>query len=168
MESHLLDRTIVGLILTALLFFGGIILLHQIVTLNYVRPFSVFVVTSSIVFGLGFGMGVGWFSTRNQLKSLQMKGEYKASKVSLFALVVRLFVFVLVSLYVQTLGSAFVAGELYFILSAIFTYSIPRFALLSLYERQTKKVIMADVGMFSSRIYIRLDTINTNGQRQNN
>ncbi len=168
MERHLLDQAVVGLILTALLFFGGIILLHQIVTLNYVRPFSVFVVTSSIVFGLGFGMVVGWFSTRNQLKSLQMKGEYKASKASWFALVVMVFVFVLVSLLVQTLGQAFVAGDLYFVFSAIFTYSIPRFVLLSLYERQTKKVIMVDVGMISSRIYIRPDTLDPNGQKQNN
>jgi hypothetical protein len=168
MESHLLDNIKPALILTALLFFGGIILLHQVVTLNCVRPFSVFVVISSIVFGLGFGMIMGWFSTRNQLKSLQMKGEYKASKVSVFATIVGLFVFVLVSLLVETLGRAFVAGDLYFVLSAMFTYFIPRFVLLSLYERQTKKVIMSDVGIISSRIYIRPDTINTNGRRQNN
>jgi len=167
MESRLLDNIKPAVIVSALLFFGGIILLHQVVTLNYVRPFSVFVVTSSIVFGLGFGVIVGWFSTRNLLKSLQMKGEYKASKVSLFATLVGVFVFVLVSLFVETLGRAFVVGDLYFVLSALFTYFIPRLVLLSLYERQTKKVIVSDVGIFSSRIYIRPDT-DTNGPRQNN
>jgi len=72
--GRLSDMTLIGLVLTTLLFFGAAILLHQIVTLNPVNPFSVYVVILSTVLGLGFGIITGWLFTKDQLKILRMRG----------------------------------------------------------------------------------------------
>jgi hypothetical protein len=156
MIERVSDMTIVGLILTTLLFFGGMVLLYQIVTLNPVNPFSVYVVIFSILLGLGFGITAGWFFTADQLKILGIKGEYKLadSRKAVFAVGVGLPVFLLVSLLTVITGPAFAAGEIYFVLSAVFTMYIARIALIARFERQTKKVIMMDFHSFSGRFYI--------------
>jgi len=156
--GRLSDMTLIGLVLTALLFFGAVILLHQIVTLNPVNPFSVYVVILSTVLGLRFGIITGWFFTKDQLKILRMKGIYKPahSRVSVLAIVVGLSVFLLVSALVEIAGLAFEAGEIYFVLSAVFMLYIARMAFIVGFERQTRKVIMMD--FFSSRLYIYPET----------
>jgi len=72
------------------------------------------------------------------------------------AIVVGLSVFLLVSALVEIAGLAFEAGEIYFVLSAVFMLYIARMAFIVGFERQTRKVIMMD--FFSSRLYIYPET----------
>ena len=158
MDSSARDMTLVGLILVALLFSGGIILLHQVITLNNVSPFTVNVLMFSVVFGLGFGVAAGWFFTEDQLKTLRNKDEYRllGSKMFVIGIVVGLSVFLLVTFLIEMSGTiAFGAGEIYFVISALFTFYVERLVLIVQFERQTKKLIMMD--FWKSRSYTRND-----------
>lgn len=150
--------TLIGLILSAVLFFGSLILLYQVVTLNPVSSFSVSVIILSTFFGLGLGTIIGWFITFDLLKNLRQKTEYKQiqSKIFMFTFVVGLPLFVLVSLIViRTLRVAFMVGEIIFVFSAVFTFFSTRMALITRFEHQTRKIIMMDYFNLSGRIFIK-------------
>jgi hypothetical protein len=154
--GRLSDMTLVGLILTALLFFGATILFHQVVTLNPIKPSTVYIVVFSTLLGLGFGTVAGWFLTEGQLRALGMKGEWrlKDSKILVFAVIASLLVFLLVSLVIVMAGRpAFDVGEIYFVLSAAFTLYLSRMCLVVRFERQTKKFIITD--FWSNRLYMK-------------
>lgn len=153
--ARLSDMTVVGLILTALLFFGAAILFRQVVTLNPIKSSTIYIVVSSTVFGLGFGILAGWFVTLNQLRILRMKGEWRLSdsKTLVFTTVAGLLVFLLVSFAVVMAGRpAFDVGEIYFVVAAAFTLYVSRMVLVVQFERQTKKFIMTD--FWSNRLYM--------------
>ena len=150
--------TLIGLILSAVLFFGSLILLYQVVTLNPVSSFSVSVIILSTFFGLGLGTVIGWFITFDLLKNLRPKTEYKQiqSKIFVFTFIVGLILFVLVSLIViHTLRVAFMVGEIIFVFSAVFTFFSTRMALITRFEHQTRKIIMMDYFNLSGRIFIK-------------
>jgi hypothetical protein len=150
--------TLIGLILSAVLFFGSLILLYQVVTLNPVSSFSVSVIILSTFFGLGLGTVIGWFITFDLLKNLRLKTEYKQiqSKIFMFTFIVGLTLFVLVSLIViRTLRVAFMVGEIIFVFSAVFTFFGTRMALITRFEQQTGKIIMMDYFNLSGRIFIK-------------
>ncbi len=158
MDLRLSDMTLIGLILSAVLFFGSLILLYQVVTLNPVSSFSVSVIILSTFFGLGLGTIIGWFITFDLLKNLRQKTEYKQiqSKIFMFTFVVGLPLFVLVSLIViRTLRVAFMVGEIIFVFSAVFTFFSTRMALITRFEHQTRKIIMMDYFNLSGRIFIK-------------
>jgi hypothetical protein len=155
MMDRLSDMTLVGLIITALLFLGAMILFRQIVTLNPVKPFSVYLVFFSTVFGLGFGIMTGWLVTGDQLKILRVKGECKLgdSKAFVFAMIGDLLVFLVVSALILNAGRpAFAVGEIYFVISAVFTLFVARMVLIARFERHTQKNVMMD--FWSSRLYL--------------
>jgi len=152
--GRLSDMTLVGLILTALLFFGAIVLFRQVVTLNPIRPSTIYIVVFSMLLGLGFGTVAGWFLTEGQLRVLEMKSEWKLrdSKILVFAVVAGLLVFLLVSLVIVMVGRpAFDVGEIYFVLPAAFTLYVSRMVLVVRFERRTKKFIITD--FWSNRLY---------------
>jgi hypothetical protein len=153
--GRLSDMTLVGLILTALLFFGATILFRQVVTLNPIKPSTIYIVVFSTLLGLGFGTVAGWTLTEGQLRVLGMKGEWrlKDSKILVFAVVAGLLVFLLISLVIVMADRpALDVGEIYFVLSAAFTLYVSRMFLVVRFERQTKKFIITD--FWSNRLYM--------------
>lgn len=150
-------NTGVLVLLTAFLFFGGVTLLALVVTFNPVNPSSVFTVISFIVFGLGSGVIAGTSVTGGELGILNRKGEFKMNGLSIvFAVVVGLPVFFLVTYLLEILGRAFVFGEVFFLFAGLFAYSLSRLILLVRWETQNKRVVMIQQGTFSSsgRLYV--------------
>jgi len=153
--GRLSDFTLFGLVLTALLFFGAIVLFRQVVTLNPVKLSTIYIVVFSTLLGLGFGTMAGWFLTEGQLRVLGMKGEWrlKDSKILVVAEFAGLVVFLLVSMViVMASRPAFDVGEMYFVLSAAFTLYVSRMFLVVRFERQTKRFIMTD--FWSNKLYM--------------
>ena len=157
MITRVADLTLVGLILISLFFFGSLILIDLVVTFNFVNLFSLVMVGFSILFGLAFGLFAGRWFTKDQLKSLTIKGEWLGadSKKFLYATIVGLFVFLLASFFILYFNSSVFAGsEVLFTISATFATSVERMILISSWERQTKITIMADWRAFFGRLYV--------------
>lgn len=157
MMTRVADMTLVGLILISLLFFGSIILIALVVTFNFVNAFSLVIVSFSILFGLAFGLFAGRWFTKDQLKSLTMKGEWLGADSNRFfhALIGSLLVFLPLSFLVLYFNSSvFAGGEVLFVISATFSMYVERMILIIAWERRTKKNIMADWKVFFGRLYV--------------
>lgn len=160
MITRVADMTFVGLILISLFFFGSLILIGLVVTFNFVNLVSLVMVGFSILFGLAFGLFAGRWFTKDQLKSLTIKGEWLGadSKKFLYATIVGLFVFLIVSFFILYFNSSVFAGsEVLFTISATFAMYVERMILVSSWERQTKRTIMADWRAFFGRLYVSIE-----------
>jgi len=151
-------NTVIILLLTAFLFFGAVTVLSLVVTFNPVNPSSVHTIIFFIVFGLGSGVIAGVWVTNGELRVLNKRGEFKMmSNLSVvYASVIGLPVFFLVTFSFVILGRAFVFGEVFFLLAGLFSCSLSRLILLVRWETRNKKVVMVQHGTFfsSGRLYV--------------
>jgi hypothetical protein len=153
MATRLFDATLVGLILTSLLFLGMLFLLIDIPTFNHVDPFLLQMTVLGICLGLAFGLFAGNSYTKIQLRVLSEKNELKGlgSRRLYYALFLGLGLFLFLSSLVFYYKSAVLGNMLVtFVISATFTAYISRLISVSSWEKSTRKTIL----MASNKLYV--------------
>jgi hypothetical protein len=158
MVTRAVDSTIIGLVLIGLVYLGTVFLIIDIPIFNYVSPVSLAVVILAMFFGLAFGLFAGSWFTKEQLKLLIDKNEFRGlgSKQIYYALFLGLAVisacaFFAIYYRLLDLGNSMVV----FTISATFTLFLSRLALIKSWEKKNRKTVMMD----RNRIYTIPDNI---------
>ena len=145
------DATIIGLVLISLIFSGMVFLLVDIPIFNSVNPFSLETAILGVLLGLTFGLVVGHWYTKLQLKILFEKNEFKGLGLRsvYYAVFSGLSVFLICSFFVFYYRSVVLGNSLItFVISATFTAYIMRLILVSSWEKNTRKIVMMSLDRF--------------------
>ena len=145
MAIRLFDATLIGLILISLIFLGMAFLLIDIPIFNAINPFLVQMSVLGMFLGLIFGLIVGYWYTKEQLRILAEKIEFKGLglRKMYYALYLGFAVFLVYSFFVFYYTSVVLGDSLItFVISAIFTAYAIRLILVSSWEKRAKKTIM--------------------------
>jgi hypothetical protein len=142
---RLFDVTLIGLILISLIFLGMAFLLVDIPMFNAINPFLIQMSVLGMFLGLIFGLIGGYWYTKEQLKILSEKIEFKGLglRKMYYALFLGFAVFLVYSFFVFYYHSVILGDSLItFVTSAIFTAYAIRLILVSSWEKKSSKIIM--------------------------
>jgi hypothetical protein len=160
---RVLDSTLIGLILMALIFLGSVALLIDIPVFNYVEPIVIYGCYLGLLLGLALGYFTGKSYTKKQLELLDRSNEFRgvgSAKLEVIVLFVLkgfvLLCFLGVYLDLQALGF----GLILFAISGTFALLVGRFFQVRDWEGNTGKIVM----MTNKRFYVQYKNLPINYQ----
>ncbi|MCW3996291.1 MAG: hypothetical protein NWE98_09140 [Candidatus Bathyarchaeota archaeon] len=153
MAIRAFDSTLVALILSGSIFSGVVFLIIDIPIFNPVNSTSLAIVVLALLLGLAFGVFAGNLYTKDQLKILSEKNEFRGlgSKRTYYALFSGFAVFLIWAFFaiyykLPDLGNSLVV----FTISATFTMCLGRLILISSWEKHNKKIVLME---WNNRVY---------------
>ena len=152
--TRVLDATLVGLILIALIFLGSIALLIDIPIFNYVEPILIYGSYVGLLLGLVLGYFAGKLYTKKQLELLDKNNEFRgvgSNKLEVLVLLVLTVYFLLCFLGVYLDSHALGSGLVLFAISGTFALFAARFIQVRAWEHNNGKIVM----MTRKRFYIK-------------
>lgn len=141
------DSMLAGFALISLIFVGSVILLIDIPIFNPVSQFSLVIAVLGLCLGLAFGLFAGRWYTKEQLRILAVRNEFKGlgSKKIVVALLSGMTIFLVFSFYIVYFKNSVLGVSLtYFVVSSTFTMYIARMKLISSWEKREAKIIFSD------------------------
>ena len=152
--SRVLDGTLVGLILIALIFLGSVALLIDIPIFNYVEPILIYGSYVGLLLGLVLGYFAGKSYTKKQLELFDKNNEFRgvgSNKLEALMLLVLTVYFLLCFLSVYLDSHALGSGLVLFAISGTFALFAARFIQVRAWEHNNGKIVM----MTRKRFYIK-------------
>ena len=149
------ESALIGIILTAPIFFGSVFLLIDLPIFNPVNSTSLAIAYLGLCLGLVFGLFAMRWYTKEQLEILRKNNEFKGAgskklNVGAYSGTAIFVVFSFFLLYFRTsvLAHDLAIGLILFVFSAVFFGIIIRMRLIISWERQEEKIVMMDKRKF--------------------